>query len=158
MFHHLQITNKITDRYCATKSTCFMVFFVIQLTFITLLCVGHCELTQIKWIKILTMGELLGICFQYAELGRILFYVHCRSKTAIKTSQTDLTSWPHRSTWLKHFNTPPQPHFSTSPPQHTYSKLYIRTQQVESTISHLVDSHFFVQIRSAVLQADPLPN
>ena len=31
-------------------------------------------------------------------------------------------------------------------------------QQVESTILHLADLHFFVRIRSAVLKADPLPN
>ena len=30
-------------------------------------------------------------------------------------------------------------------------------QQVESTIPHLADPHFFVRIRSAVPKADPLP-
>ena len=37
-------------------------------------------------------------------------------------------------------------------------KLHMEARQVESTIPHLADPHFFVQIRSAVLKADSLPN
>ena len=35
---------------------------------------------------------------------------------------------------------------------------YLGAWQVESTISHLADLHFFVRICSAVLKANPLPN
>ena len=40
----------------------------------------------------------------------------------------------------------------------TINVLHLGAWQVESTIPHLADLHFFMQIHSAVLKADSLPN
>ena len=39
-----------------------------------------------------------------------------------------------------------------------FLKLQMRARQVENTIPHLANLHFFVRICSVVLKADPLPN